>query len=93
VDVTVPPAPTHSVSGGPYQVCVGLPATLDGSGSFDIDEGDHEVGAPPDTITAYEWDFDLSSGAPFDTVDANVFNRRSRFDTVGSFDIALRRDR
>ncbi len=90
VDVTVPPHPPTAVSGGPYQVCVGTPTTLDGSGSFDIDEGDSEVGAPPDTITKYEWDLDLSSGAPFDTIDSTDVQPALTFNTVGTFDIALR---
>ena len=90
VDVTIPPHPPTAVSGGPYQVCVGVPTTLDGSGSFDIDEGDSEVGAPPDTITAYEWDLDLSSGAPFDTIDSTDIQPAMTFNTVGTFDIALR---
>src|SRR4029450_2943470 len=41
-------------------------------------------------ITAYEWDLDLSSGAPFDTIDENVAQPTRTFNTLGTFDIALR---
>ena len=72
VDITVPPHPPTAVAGGPYLVCaVGETLQLDGSGSFDVDDGTSESGNPPfDTITAHEWDLDLASGAPFDVIGA-----------------------
>jgi len=65
IDLTTPPHPPVAISGGPYMVslCTGDSLTLDGSGSYDIDEGQSESGNPPfDTITDYAWDLD---GAPW----------------------------
>ena len=42
-------------------LCAGDSLLLDGSGSYDIDEGESESGNPPfDTITAWDWDIDGS---------------------------------
>jgi uncharacterized repeat protein (TIGR01451 family) len=91
VEVTIPPHPPTAVSGGPYTVCVGVATTLDGSDSFDINEGTSETGNPPfDTITLYEWDLDLASGAPFDSIDETGATPSHTFATEGVFDIALR---
>ena len=62
IDITNPPHPPVADAGGPYMVstCAGDSLTLDGSGSYDINEGDHEDGCsdcPDDTITAWDWDF------------------------------------
>ena len=59
--ITNPPHPPVADAGGPYMVslCDGDLLTLDGSGSFDPNEGDHEAGCgtcPDDTITAWDWD-------------------------------------
>ncbi len=48
ITIAVPPHPPIADAGGPYTCTAGLPCTLDGSGSFDID--------PTDFITAWEWD-------------------------------------
>lgn len=61
IDITQPPHPPTADANGPYMVslCDGDTLTLDGSGSFDIDEGQHEAGCPTcpnDTITAWDWD-------------------------------------
>jgi PKD repeat protein len=50
VRVVEPPHAPFAVPGGPYRATLGIPITLDGSGSFDID--------PTDFITAYAWDLD-----------------------------------
>lgn len=71
IDLTVPPHPPVADVSGPYVVslCSNDSLTLDGSASWDIDEGQSESGNPPfDTITAYEWDID---GAPWDYTGAN----------------------
>ena len=48
ITVAVPPHPPIADAGGPSTCTAGIPCTLDGSGSFDID--------PTDFITAWEWD-------------------------------------
>jgi hypothetical protein len=65
VNLTLPPHPPTADAGGPYMVslCAGDSLTLDGSGSYDIDEGQSETGSAPfDTITSYKWDI---NGAPW----------------------------
>ncbi len=67
IRITNPPHPPVAQLMGPYMVstCDGDTLTLDGSGSFDPDEGQHQAGCttcPDDMITAYEWDLD---GAPY----------------------------
>jgi hypothetical protein len=73
VDITNPPHPPTADAGGPYMVsrCEGDSLVLDGSGSYDINEGKSEEGCTecePDTITAWEWDL---SGAPWNYDDAS----------------------
>ena len=73
IDITNPPHPPVADAGGPYMVstCAGDSLTLDGSGSYDPNEGDHEDGCticPDDTITAWDWDL---YGAPYDYTDAS----------------------
>ena len=62
VAITNPPHPPVADAGGPYMtsLCEGDQLTLDGSGSFDPNEGESEAGCttcPGDTITAWDWDF------------------------------------
>jgi hypothetical protein len=98
INITDPPHPPVSRSKAEFWVseCLGDTLTLDGSASFDPDEGKKQTGCaacPVDTITAYEWDFD---GAPFDYTSASgkIVNLGSawsaNFPTVGSHDIGLR---
>ena len=61
VEITNPPHPPVAEAGGPYMVslCDGDSLVLDGSGSFDPNEGEAEDGCttcPPDTIIAWDWD-------------------------------------
>jgi hypothetical protein len=61
VNITNPPHAPVADAGGPYVVslCAGDSLTLDGSKSFDPDDGQHEAGCttcPNDTITKYGWD-------------------------------------
>ncbi len=61
INITNPPHPPSAEAGGPYMVslCAGDALTLDGSASFDPNEGVHEAGCatcPDDTITAWDWD-------------------------------------
>ncbi len=85
VNITNPPHPPVADAEGPYMVslCQDDTLTLDGSGSFDIDEGEHEAGCttcPGDTITAWDWDlvpplaeFDNESGATVTVVPGDYF--------------------
>ena len=71
INITNPPHPPVADAGGPYMVstCAGDILALDGSGSYDPNEGDHEDGCstcPDDTITAWDWDL---YGAPYDYTD------------------------
>ncbi len=71
VNLTNPPHPPVADAGGPYMIstCVGDTLTLDGSGSWDIDEGESESGNPPyDEIMSWEWDL---QGSPWDYTDAS----------------------
>lgn len=92
LDLSIPPFAPTAIAGGPYGVCVGEPLTVDGSASFDIDEGNSESGeAPFDTITLYEWELDGVS--PFDYGEASSAvdpTATWTFDTVGIAPIGLR---
>ncbi|MBI5374606.1 MAG: hypothetical protein HZA77_04165 [Candidatus Schekmanbacteria bacterium] len=68
IQITNPPHPPVASLKGPYMVslCEGDSLILDGSDSYDPDEGQHEAGCPDcpdDTIISYEWDL---LGAPWD---------------------------
>ena len=61
VNITNPPHPPVADAGGPYMVssCSADSLLLDGSASFDQDEGLFQAGCttcPGDTITAWDWD-------------------------------------
>lgn len=61
INITNPPHPPVADPGGPYTVslCSNDSLKLDGSKSFDQDEGTYEAGCttcPNDTITAWDWD-------------------------------------
>lgn len=71
IQLTLPPHPPVADTDGPYMIsfCSNDSLTLDGSGSWDINEGQSESGNPPfDTITAWDWDLD---GAPWDFITAS----------------------
>ena len=64
--ITNPPHPPTSDPNGPYLSCVNEAFTLDGSGSFDINEGTSLGGSPPfDTITAWDWELDFAQPLDF----------------------------
>jgi RHS repeat-associated protein len=83
VNITIPPHAPTSVPGGPYIASVGEPATLDGSGSFDVDK------PQGDSIIAYGWEIDMQNPRDFDDAlgakPANVV-----YSTAGIFNIGLR---
>lgn len=71
IEITYPPHPPVATVLSPYMVslCEGETLVLDGSDSYDPDEGEHEGGCttcPDDTVTAWNWDL---TGAPFDYAD------------------------
>lgn len=98
INITNPPHPPVANAGGPYTVslCSSDTLMLDGSKSFDQDQGQHEAGCntcPNDTITAWDWDltmpltgFNDKSGK---TVLLNAAGIASYF-TAGVHDIGLR---
>lgn len=59
--VTIPPIAPTANAGGPYNFCQGNKWFLDGSGSINPDNGQHEPGAPGDFIKQYAWDLNLDS--------------------------------
>ena len=86
VEITIPPHAPTADAGGPYLACIDEPITFDGSGSFDIDEGQSESGNPPfDTITAYDWDIDgdLSFGDLTGPMPSNTYS------SLGVFELGL----
>ena len=98
IRITNPPHPPVARANGPYMVslCPDDTLTLDGSGSYDPDEGEHEAGCPTcpdDTITAWDWDL---TGAPWDYTDESgeviAFDHAgySAYFGAGSHDIGLR---
>lgn len=71
INLTLPPHPPVANANGPYMAsfCAADTLTLNGSGSYDIDEGTSESGNPPfDTITAWNWDLD---GSPWNYANAS----------------------
>ena len=98
IRITDPPHPPVSRSKAIYWVseCDGDTLTLDGSDSFDPDQGLHQAGCaacPIDTITAWDWDFD---GALFDYPSAHgkIVNLGAgfggTFPEAKAYDIGLR---
>lgn len=98
INITDPPHPPVSRPKKEYWVslCSGDTLALDGSDSFDPDEGQHQsgcAGCPNDTITAWEWDL---NGAPFTYTDGTgeILDLGAGFGTffptAGSYDIGLR---
>ena len=89
VEITNPPHPPTADPNGPYLMCVNEQFTLDGSGSFDINEGTSLSGSPPfDTITAWDWELDFVQ--PLDFGDASGETAGHAFSSAGLKDIGLR---
>jgi len=103
VVIANPPNPPNANAGGPYNFCpntavsgalIYTPFLLDGSRSTNPDQGltDGSPGAPPSTITAYDWDyscagvFNSAHGAQVDATSA--FDKPVDFGT--SFNVCLR---
>ena len=82
VTVAEPPHAPFAVHGGPYNVTAGIPFTLDGSGSYDIDVGD--------SIILYQWDLD-NDGVWFDNVDVETTSATASntFAAQGTYNIGL----
>jgi hypothetical protein len=103
VIIATPPNPPNANAGGPYNFCpntsvsglpVYAPFLLDGSKSTNPDQGqtDNTPGAPPSTITAFDWDYSCS-GAFTDAHGAQV-DATTAFDSPvdfgKSFNVCLR---
>jgi PKD domain len=59
VHITLPPVGPTASAGGPYVFCPqSKPWFLDGTGSVNPDEGQHEGMLPGDTIVEYAWELD-----------------------------------
>jgi len=95
ISISNPPHPPVAEANGPYMVslCSNDSLTLNGSNSYDPNEGQHEGGCntcPNDTITAWDWDLtspltgfnDVSGRTP--TVNPGTYF------TAGAHDIGLR---
>jgi len=88
-----PPHPPVANAGGPYIVSLspGDTTTLDGSRSYDPNEGTHEAGAPPgtpdDRIIAWDWDF---YGAPFNYTDGSGEIVTASYTLPGTYNVGLR---
>lgn len=78
--VAVPPHPPVAVPGGPYSGFTGIPVSLDGSGSYDID--------PTDSITSYGWELD--GVYPYDFDDAIGPTPTYTWNTPGNYNIGLK---
>ena len=90
--ISNPPHPPVADAGGPYVVslCDGDTLTLDGSGSFDPNDGEHEDGCaacPDDEITSWDWDF---FGSPFNYADGSGETVVAGYTTVGTYDVGLK---
>ena len=99
VNITNPPHPPVANAGGPYTVslCSADSLKLDGSKSYDQDQGTHQAGCATcanDTITSWAWDvtdpltgFNDASGKFATLSSAQI---ASLFGAAGSYPVALR---
>lgn len=87
VQITNPPHPPTAHAGGPYWACVGESIALDGSDSFDIDEGTGLPGNDTDRITAWDWEL---NPPPFAYDDASGEMATTAYATPGQKNIGLR---
>ncbi len=83
VTVTEPPHAPFAMHGGAYTATVGIPFTLDASGSYDVDLGD--------SVSLYQWDLD-NDGVWFDDVDLETTNTTATwiFTAPGVYNIGLK---
>jgi len=64
VNVSIPPLAPTANANGPYNFCPSTPRWyLDGTGSVNPDEGQHEPGRPGDTIQSYAWVLNGNGGS------------------------------
>lgn len=98
IQITNPPHPPVANVKAPMMVslCSEDELTLDGSGSYDPDEGDHEDGCltcPDDTITAYGWELDGAAPYDFNEADTPVVALGSDFTALfgspGTYNVGL----
>lgn len=80
--VTPPPHAPTADPNGPYCACPGEAETLDGSGSYDIDE--------PEGDYIASWDWELDGAVPYDYNDASGETVQWTWTTPGTYNIALK---
>lgn len=103
VVISTPPNPPNANAGGPYNFCpntsaagkvIYAPFMLDGSKSTNPDQGktDGSSGAPPSTITNFDWDY--ACAGTFTSAHTVQVDATSAFDVLGyfgtSFNVCLR---
>jgi RHS repeat-associated protein len=82
---TVPPFPPTADAGGPYVAATGEDITLDGAGSFDIDE------SSGDYIQAWDWEVDFQMPLDYDDgVSGTDAVFAGGYASAGKRDISLR---
>jgi hypothetical protein len=82
VVISLPPLPPTANANGPYNFCTNrTPWFLDGTGSSNPDEGQSEIGQPPNTIIAYDWDLD--GDGQFDDAASSTPNVTAFYTTLG----------
>ena len=82
VHVEPPPHDPTAVPGGPYTACPDTSITVDGSGSYDIDE--------PEGDSIVSWGWELDGNAPYDYDDASGETVDWTWTTPGTYNIALK---
>ncbi len=83
VHITIPPHPPTAVVGGPYIAAVGEGVSVNGSGSYDVDEGEG------DSLIAWDWESDFI--APYNFGESSGETAvLPAFTEQGHKDIALR---
>jgi hypothetical protein len=87
VTISNPPHPPTADANGPYWVCVNEQLTLNGAGSFDVDQGTSLPGNPPDAITAYGWEKDFLQPLDFDELGG--VSPVTTYGSPGTFDLGL----
>ena len=94
VVIAAPPNPPTANAGGPYNFCpnttaagavIYMPFLLDGSKSINPDQGttDGTPGAPPSTITAFDWDY--ACAGTYNSAHGSQVDATAAFDVPADF--------
>jgi hypothetical protein len=95
IKITNPPHPPAAEAGGPYMtsLCAADSLILDGSASYDPNEGTHEAGCstcPNDTITAWDWDLTPPLTEFNNLTGETITFAPGTYFTAGSHNVGLR---